>query len=97
MNSSDEYEDYSPKQWEKFNVLYTAYITYKWAIFGCHRVIKTNAAKELLELIKIIKFDVIVQDITLSQCFYGLWEVKISDLLSIFSKLYLVHFQVAWN
>ncbi|XP_071573107.1 UDP-glycosyltransferase UGT5-like isoform X1 [Temnothorax nylanderi] len=75
MNSSDEYEDYGPAQWEKYNAFHMAYGTYQWAIYGCDRVIKTNAAKELLEMIKTVKFDVIVQDVTLHQCLYGLWKV----------------------
>jgi len=29
-------------------------------------------------MIKIVEFDVIMQDIT-NQCFYGLWEVKIKQ------------------
>ncbi|XP_011702410.1 PREDICTED: UDP-glucuronosyltransferase 2B1-like isoform X2 [Wasmannia auropunctata] len=75
MMSSDDYEDYGPAQWEKYSVLHMAYITYQWAIYGCYKAIKTNTAKELLEMIKTVEFDVIVQDITLHQCFYGLWEV----------------------
>ncbi|TGZ51158.1 UDP-glucuronosyltransferase 2B17 [Temnothorax longispinosus] len=74
MNSSDKYEDYGPAQWEKYNAFHMAYVTYQWAIYGCDRVIKTNAAKELLEMIKTVKFDVIVQDVTLHQCLYGLWK-----------------------
>ena len=76
MESYEEAEDYNPSDWERYSVLYTAYFTYQWGIDGCNAVIKTKAAKELLELIKTVKFDVIVQDITLTQCLYGLWEVK---------------------
>lgn len=76
---SDEYEDYGPTQWEKFNIFNTAYAIYQWALYGCGRIIKTNAARELLEMIKTVEFDVIVQDITLHQCLYGLWEVMISS------------------
>ncbi|EFN78744.1 UDP-glucuronosyltransferase 2B18 [Harpegnathos saltator] len=41
----------------------------------CEKIINTKAAKELLETVKNIEFDVIVQDVTLNQCLYGLWEV----------------------
>lgn len=77
--NSDKYEDYGPMQWEK-SVFYMAYETYQWAIYGCDRMIKTNIARELLQMIKTVEFDVIVQDITIHQCLYGLWEVKISDV-----------------
>lgn len=77
MTSYDEFEDYGPDQWEKFNEFYMAYVTYLWAIMKCHTVIKTETAKNLLEMIKTVEFDVIVSDITLHECFYGLWEVKI--------------------
>lgn len=76
--NSNEYKDYNPTQWEK-SIFYMTYATYQRAIYGCDRVIKTNAARELLEMIKTVEFNVIVQDITLHQCLYGLWEVKISD------------------
>lgn len=77
MTSHDEYVGYGPDEWEQLNEFYTAYIVYLWAILKCDTLIKTNAAKELLEIVKTVKFDVIVADITLSECFYGLWEVKI--------------------
>ncbi|KYN13191.1 UDP-glucuronosyltransferase 2B19 [Trachymyrmex cornetzi] len=51
------------------------YFVYEWGINSCDAIIQTKAAKELLEMIKSVEFDVIVQDITLTQCLYGLWEV----------------------
>lgn len=75
MTSHDEYVGYGPDEWEQLNEFYTAYIVYLWAILKCDTLIKTNAAKELLEIVKTVKFDVIVADITLSECFYGLWEI----------------------
>ncbi|XP_025990738.1 UDP-glycosyltransferase UGT5 isoform X2 [Solenopsis invicta] len=75
MESYEEAEDYNPSDWERYSVLYMAYFTYQWGIDGCNAVIKTKVAKELLEMIKTVEFDVIVQDITLTQCLYGLWEV----------------------
>ncbi|XP_011706699.1 PREDICTED: uncharacterized protein LOC105461884 isoform X2 [Wasmannia auropunctata] len=67
--------NYGPDQWEKLMEFYMAHVTYQFAISYCDILIKTNAAKQLLEMIKTIKFDVIVADISLHQCFYGLWEV----------------------
>ncbi|XP_012530233.3 uncharacterized protein LOC105833218 [Monomorium pharaonis] len=75
MESYEEAEDYNPSEWERYSVLYTAYFTYQWGIDGCNAMIKTKGAQELLEIIKTVEFDVIVQDITLTQCLYGLWEV----------------------
>ncbi|XP_011861649.1 PREDICTED: UDP-glucuronosyltransferase 2B1-like [Vollenhovia emeryi] len=74
MTSHDKFEDYCPDQWEEFNEFYMAYVAYLWGIIKCDTVIKTKAAKELLEMIKTVEFDVIVHDVTLQQCFYGLWE-----------------------
>ncbi|TGZ53751.1 Uncharacterized protein DBV15_12370 [Temnothorax longispinosus] len=75
MQTYEETEDYNPAEWEQYSVLYTAYFTYQWGIHACDTMIKTRGAKHLLEMIKTVEFDVIVQDITLTQCFYGLWEV----------------------
>jgi len=80
MTSYDQFTDYGPKEWEKFDELYTAYISYLWGIIKCDTMIKTNTAKKLLEMVKTVEFDVIIQDICLYQCFYGLWEVSISDV-----------------
>lgn len=76
MEAYEEAEDYNPSEWEQYSVLYTAYFTYYWGVLACDSLIKTKEAKELLETIKTVEFDVVVQDITLTQCFYGLWEVK---------------------
>ena len=78
MKTYEESEDYNPSEWEQYSVFYTGYFTYQWGINACEAITKTKAAKELLEMIKNVEFDVIVQDITLTQCFYGLWEVKIN-------------------
>ncbi|XP_071578946.1 UDP-glycosyltransferase UGT5-like [Temnothorax nylanderi] len=75
LQTNEEAEDYNPVEWEQYSVLYTAYFTYQWGIHACDTMTNTKAAKELLEMIKTIEFDVIVQDIALTQCFYGLWEV----------------------
>ncbi|KAL6262841.1 hypothetical protein P5V15_005631 [Pogonomyrmex californicus] len=68
-------DDYNPVEWESYGVFYSAYFTYEWGIISCERILQNKRAKELLKLIKTVEFDVIVQDITLHQCFYGLWEV----------------------
>jgi len=50
------------------------YFVYQWGINSCDAIIQTKAAKELLEIIKSVEFDVIVQDITLNvygYCFSG--------------------------
>jgi len=85
MKTYEEAKDYNPSEWEKYSVFYTTYFTYQWGIVACDRLIKTKAAKELLEMIKTVEFDVIVHDITLDECLYGLWEVKIKQ--SLFSKI----------
>ncbi|RLU25670.1 hypothetical protein DMN91_001827 [Ooceraea biroi] len=58
-----------------FSVFYTIYYEYSWSINTCEKIIQTKGAKELLEMVKHHEFDVIVQDITLHQCLYGLWQV----------------------
>ncbi|KAG5338450.1 UD2C1 glucuronosyltransferase, partial [Acromyrmex heyeri] len=75
MKTYEESEDYNPSEWEQYSVFYMGYFTYQWGINACEAMTKTKAAKELLEMIKNVEFDVIVQDITLTQCFYGLWEI----------------------
>ncbi|XP_011858394.1 PREDICTED: UDP-glucuronosyltransferase 2B1-like [Vollenhovia emeryi] len=74
FTSHDKFQDYCLDQWEQFNEFYMAYVGYYWGITKCDTVIKTKAAKELLERIKAVEFDVIVQDMTVQECFYGLWE-----------------------
>ncbi|TGZ51781.1 Uncharacterized protein DBV15_12706, partial [Temnothorax longispinosus] len=75
MAPSPEYMDYSPDQWAHFNEFYMSYATYLWGIIKCDKMTKTKAARNLLEMVKTVEFDVIVSDITLHHCFYGLWEV----------------------
>jgi len=80
MNTYEESEDYNPPEWERYSALYMAYFTYhQWGILACEALVKTKAAKELLETIKAVEFDVIVQDVSLNECFYGLWEVKMKQ------------------
>lgn len=75
MKQISEDENYNPAEWESFSVLYTTYFTYYWGLCSCEMAIKTKAAEELREMIKNVEFDVIVQDVTLNQCLYSLWEV----------------------
>ncbi|XP_071573103.1 UDP-glycosyltransferase UGT5-like [Temnothorax nylanderi] len=75
MAPSSEFMDYSPDQWAHLNEFYTSYATYLWGIIKCDKMRKTKAARNLLEMVKTVEFDVIVSDITLHHCFYGLWEV----------------------
>ncbi|XP_024872282.1 UDP-glucuronosyltransferase 1-9-like [Temnothorax curvispinosus] len=75
MDTYDESNNYDPVEWQKYSVFYTAYFVYQWGIHACDTLIKTETARDLLKVIKTVEFDVIVQDITLTQCFYGLWEI----------------------
>lgn len=75
MNQLSEDDEYNPADWEKFSVFYTTYFTYTWGISSCEVFINSKAGKELREMIKNVEFDVIVQDVTLDQCLYSLWEV----------------------
>lgn len=69
-------KDYNFIKWRNFGTIYTIYLTYTVGRSGCAKLIETKEAKRLLEIVKHEKFDVIVQDITLNQCLYSLWEVK---------------------
>jgi len=81
MEQLHESEDYDPNEWEKFSVTYATYFLYNIASSSCEKTIETKEAKELLEMIKNVEFDVIVQDVTLHQCLYGLWQVRLNNLL----------------
>ncbi|TGZ49857.1 Uncharacterized protein DBV15_12297 [Temnothorax longispinosus] len=94
MDTYDESNNYDPVEWQKYSVFYTAYFVYQWGIHACDTLIKTETARDLLKVIKTVEFDVIVQDITLTQCFYGLWEVKQSTLVNF---NYLGYFETAYD
>jgi len=87
MKTYEKSEDYNPSEWEEYSTFYMSYFAYQWGIIACDNIVKTKAAKELLEMIKTVEFDVIVHDITLNECLYGLWEVKIKQ--SLFSEIQL--------
>ncbi|TGZ54617.1 Uncharacterized protein DBV15_12568, partial [Temnothorax longispinosus] len=74
MDTYDESNNYDPVEWEKYSVFYATYFVHQWGIHACDTMIKTKEATDLLEAIKTVEYDVIVQDITITQCFYGLWE-----------------------
>lgn len=80
MKELAESDDYDPNEWEKYGIIYGVYHLYNLGISFCEKTTATKEAKELLEMIKNVKFDVIVQDVTLYQCLYGLWEVRINNL-----------------
>ncbi|TGZ54207.1 UDP-glucuronosyltransferase 1-9 [Temnothorax longispinosus] len=82
METIEQSEDYNLAEWEQYSVLYMIKFQYQWGIGGCQTVIRTKGARELLEMVKTVEFDVIVHDITLAQCFYGLWEVGQSIVLA---------------
>ncbi|XP_024873055.1 UDP-glucuronosyltransferase 1-9-like [Temnothorax curvispinosus] len=75
MDTYDESNKYDPLEWQKYSVFYTAYFVYQWGINACDTMIKTKPARDLLKVIKTVEYDVIVQDVTSIQCFYGLWEI----------------------
>ncbi|XP_070155000.1 UDP-glucosyltransferase 2-like isoform X1 [Polyergus mexicanus] len=75
MKDTHDEENYKPDEWEKYSVFYMTYFIYEWATYVSEKIIEAEAAKELLEMIKKVEFDVIVQDITIPECLYGLWEV----------------------
>ncbi|XP_012531533.2 UDP-glycosyltransferase UGT5 [Monomorium pharaonis] len=68
-------DNYNPVEWKEHSAFYMTYFVHEWGIQTCDSVIKTKGAKELLEMIKTVEFDVIVQDISINLCFFGLWEV----------------------
>jgi len=69
-----------PNDWENFNAFQTMYLLYNnIGLSVCEKIVETKEAKELLEMIKNVKFDVIVHGITLLQCMYGLWDVRINN------------------
>ena len=74
-------KNYDPVEWERYSIPYMIYSAYQWGIHACDTVIETKEAKKLLEKIKIVEFDVILQDTTLNECLYGLWEVMIKQFL----------------
>ncbi|KAK2585930.1 hypothetical protein KPH14_010514 [Odynerus spinipes] len=75
MQQLQNSNDYEPAEWANYNTLYTMYFTHQFSNFVCEKVTALKAMKETLELVRTKKFDVIVQDVTLVQCLYGLWEV----------------------
>jgi len=80
IKTRQESDDYDPSEWEKYSVFHMMYFTHQWGFVACDTIVKTKAARELLEMIKTVEFDVIVQDISLHECLYGLWEVKIKAI-----------------
>ena len=81
MKVMEESEDFNLVEWEQYSTLYMMYSAYQWGIHACDTVVKTKAAKKLLEMIKTVEFDIILQDITLNECLFGLWEVRIKQFL----------------
>ncbi|KAG5317481.1 UDB17 glucuronosyltransferase, partial [Pseudoatta argentina] len=76
MKAMEESEkDYNPIKWERYSAPYVTYSVYQWKIYACDTVVKTKAAEKLLEMIKIVQFDIILQKIVLNECLYGLWEI----------------------
>ncbi|XP_036141129.1 UDP-glycosyltransferase UGT5-like [Monomorium pharaonis] len=74
INTFDK-EEYNPAEWETYSTFYMTYFMYEWGIESCKSMIKSKEAKELLETIKTVEFDVIVHDVSLNEYLYGLWEI----------------------
>ncbi|XP_011699201.1 PREDICTED: UDP-glucuronosyltransferase 1-7-like isoform X2 [Wasmannia auropunctata] len=68
-------EDLNFAEWAQHSSLYMIYFMYYLQIHACDTIIETKAAKELLEMIKSVEFDVIVLNITIMECLYGLLEI----------------------
>ncbi|KYM82014.1 UDP-glucuronosyltransferase 2B17 [Atta colombica] len=51
MKVMEESEDFNPVEWEQYSALYMMYSAYQWGIHACDAVVKTKAAKKLLEII----------------------------------------------
>ena len=75
--------NYDPLDWAKFSILYTSFFVYYKSIKTCDMILATDGAKDTLELVKNVEFDVIIQDVTLMQCMYGIWEVSVTIELFI--------------
>ncbi|XP_025268314.1 UDP-glucuronosyltransferase 2B31-like [Camponotus floridanus] len=75
MQQLHEAKDFNPNDWQKLNIFQMMYTVYDTGLLTCEKIVESREAKELLEMIKNVEFDVIVHDITLLQCLYGLWEV----------------------
>ncbi|XP_046734171.1 UDP-glucosyltransferase 2-like [Diprion similis] len=68
-------QDFSPLEWLRTSVTKMAWLTHKIGNNICEQQMATDGAKRALEMVKHTRIDVIVQDLTYGQCFYGLWEV----------------------
>ncbi|XP_011705694.1 PREDICTED: UDP-glucuronosyltransferase 1-9-like [Wasmannia auropunctata] len=75
IDEFEKSEEFNPTVWAEYSAFYMSYFMFDLGIQTCDIVIETKAAKELLETIKTVEFDVIVQDISLLECLFGLWEV----------------------
>ncbi|XP_072759513.1 UDP-glucosyltransferase 2-like [Anoplolepis gracilipes] len=75
VEAMQEDEEYNPAEWEGYSVFRMIHFIYEWFTEASEKIIETKGAKELVEMIKKVEFDVIVQDITIPESFYGLWEI----------------------
>lgn len=73
-------EKYKPSEWSKFSVPYMSYFIYEKSIRLCEMILETEGAKDTLDLVKNMEFDVIIQDVTVMQCMYGIWEVSVTNI-----------------
>lgn len=69
-------DDYDPGAWIQLTLYDVIHFQYTWAYETCEKIVNTKGAKKLLEVARNVQFDVIVQDVTLSECMLALWEVS---------------------
>ncbi|XP_046605329.1 UDP-glucosyltransferase 2-like isoform X2 [Neodiprion virginianus] len=68
-------QDFSPVEWLQVSVTQMAWLIHEIGNDMCERQMATDGAKKALEMVRHTKIDVIVQDLTYGQCFYGMWEI----------------------
>ncbi|XP_012261904.2 UDP-glycosyltransferase UGT5-like [Athalia rosae] len=71
--------NFDPISWRKLSPMQTTVELYSVCNILCDYATKTNGGKEALELVRNTKIDVIVMDITMGQCFYGLREEALGN------------------
>jgi len=80
-------------EWQNLDIISSIRFIYSWASASCERITQTKAAKELLEMVKQNQFDVIVQDVTLDQCLYALWEVN-EIFIYLYNYIYYIYIYI---
>ncbi|XP_046411251.1 UDP-glucosyltransferase 2-like isoform X4 [Neodiprion fabricii] len=66
---------FSPVEWLRLSVTEISWLNHEIGNDMCERQMATDGAKRALEMVRQTRIDVIVQDLTYGQCFYGMWEI----------------------